>query len=120
MGRLRGRSSRPGTFWSAARSPSTEADLGILSPRSPQLQDHLHVECELGPLAARLRLIAGPGEQRALNSLMQSETSAHQSSRALIAAKLPSAAFHQCPGGCHPHLGHPAGEGPAPWMPSNP
>lgn len=61
MGRLRGRSSGLGTFLSAARSASTEGDLGILLPRSPQLQGHLHLKWEPGPLAACLRLIARPG-----------------------------------------------------------
>lgn len=61
MGRLRGRSSGLGTFLSAARSASTEGDLGILLPPSPQLQGHLHLKWEPGPLAACLRLIARPG-----------------------------------------------------------
>lgn len=112
MGRLRGRSSGLGTFLSAARSASTEGDLGILLPRSPQLQGHLHLKWEPGPLAACLRLIARPGsllgEQRALNPLTQSagpgEGAVHIKGpelpySSLPAPNLPSATFHQCPGG---------------------
>lgn len=83
MGRLRGRSSGLGTFLSAARSASTEGDLGILLPRSPQLQGHLHLKWEPGPLAACLRLIARPGGAagtKPANAISEGGGCAHQRS----------------------------------------
>lgn len=49
-------------FSSPARSASTDGDVwGFFCPPSTQLQGHLHLKWELGPLAARLLLIVGLG-----------------------------------------------------------
>lgn len=87
---------------------------GFFCPPSTQLQGHLHLKWELGPLAARLLLIAGlracSGTKRA-NAISRDGALHIKDPRlpcsSLPATSFPSATFHHCRGGCHPSPGEP-------------